>query len=138
MFGLGILPFCMSWLQNLLNLLFFSQCCQLVHEAQLCGMALLEEIILQFRDFRKCAGGVEKILDAARHLLAVQKELGLSYCAGHSSLMLSLFSILTQSELEHEQYSVLKLVLFLLRWKGENGTIISCRYSLLVFASGGW
>ncbi|KAL9157510.1 hypothetical protein ABFS82_08G008700 [Erythranthe guttata] len=93
----------------------------LVHEAQLCGLALLEEMLSQFRDFRSCAGGVEKIVDAARNLLAVQKDLGLSYCTGHSSVMLSLVPILTQSELEHEQYSILKLVLFLLRWK-ENHT----------------
>ncbi|KAI3474914.1 hypothetical protein Pfo_030225 [Paulownia fortunei] len=92
----------------------------LVHEAQLCGLALLEAILSQHRDFRKCSGGVEKILDAARHLLAVQKELGLNYCTDLSSVMLSLFPILTKSELEHEQYSILKLVLFLLRWKDEN------------------
>ncbi|KAK6155216.1 hypothetical protein DH2020_009464 [Rehmannia glutinosa] len=92
----------------------------LVHEARLCGFALLEAILSQNRNFRKCSCGVEKILDAARHLLAVQKELGLNYSANLSSVMLSLFEILTQSDLEHEQYTTLKLVLFLLRWKYEN------------------
>ncbi|EYU44782.1 hypothetical protein MIMGU_mgv1a000116mg [Erythranthe guttata] len=103
----------------------------LVHEAQLCGLALLEEMLSQFRDFRSCAGGVEKIVDAARNLLAVQKDLGLSYCTGHSSVMLSLVPILTQSELEHEQYSILKLVLFLLRWKGENENHTGASSSIL-------
>ncbi|XP_011098433.1 protein RST1 [Sesamum indicum] len=92
----------------------------LVHEAQLCGLALLEAVLLQHRDFAKCSGGVEKILDVTRHLLAIQKELGLNYVTELSSLMLSLFPILVQSELEHEQYSILKLVLFLLRWKNED------------------
>lgn len=109
-----------------LTTFLLTQCYQLVHEAQLCGLALLDAILSKHRDFRKYSGGVEKILDAARHLLAVQKELGLNYCTDLSSVMLSLFSILTQSELEHEQYSILKLALFLLKWKGEKGTVIFC------------
>ncbi|KAK4417800.1 protein RST1 [Sesamum alatum] len=92
----------------------------LVHEAQLCGLELLDAVLLQHRDFSKCSGGVEKILDVTRHLLVAQKELGLNYVTELSSLLLSLFPILVQSELEHEQYSILKLVLFLLRWKNEN------------------
>ncbi|KAL0351038.1 UNVERIFIED_CONTAM: protein RST1 [Sesamum radiatum] len=92
----------------------------LVHEAQLCGLALLEAVLLQHRDFVKCSGGVEKILDVTRHTLAVQKELGLNYVTELSSLMLSLFPILVHSELEHEQYSILKLVLFLSRWKNDD------------------
>ncbi|XP_073159165.1 protein RST1 isoform X2 [Henckelia pumila] len=91
----------------------------LVREAQLCGLALVEAILLLHTDFRKCSGGVEKIIDASRHLLAVQKELNLNYMVEFSSVMLSLLPILMQSELEHEQYPVLKLVLFLLRWKSE-------------------
>ncbi|XP_042027869.1 protein RST1 isoform X2 [Salvia splendens] len=92
----------------------------LIHEAQLCGLELMDSILSLHRDFCKCSGGVEKILDAVRRILAVQKDLGLNYCTGLSSVILSLFSILTQLELEHEQYSVLNLALFLLRWKGEN------------------
>ncbi|PIN21822.1 hypothetical protein CDL12_05455 [Handroanthus impetiginosus] len=92
----------------------------LVHEVQLCGLALLEAILLQHRDFSKCSGGLEKILEVARHLLMVQKELGLNYATELSSVLLSLFPILTQSELEHEQCSILRLILFLLRWKSEN------------------
>ncbi|XP_057788654.1 protein RST1 isoform X2 [Salvia miltiorrhiza] len=89
----------------------------LIDEAQQCGLELLDSILLLHRDFCKYSGGVEKILDAVRHILTVQKELGLNYCTGQSSVILSLFSILTQVELEHEQYSVLSLALFLLRWK---------------------
>ncbi|KAL1537101.1 protein RST1 isoform X1 [Salvia divinorum] len=92
----------------------------LIHEAQLCGLELMDSILSLHRDFCKYSGGVEKILDAVRRILAVQKDLGLNYCTGQSSVILSLFSILTQLELEHEQYSVLNLALFLLRWKGEN------------------
>ncbi|KAL3813814.1 hypothetical protein ACJIZ3_015082 [Penstemon smallii] len=92
----------------------------LVQEAQLCGLALLDAVLSQQQDFRKCSGGVEKILDVSRNLLGVQKELGLYYVADLSSVMLSLFPTLIHSELEHEQYSVLKLILFLLRWKSEN------------------
>ncbi|XP_073296090.1 protein RST1 [Primulina huaijiensis] len=91
----------------------------LVREAQLCGLALVEAILLLHTDFRNCSGGVEKNLDASRRLLGVQKELNLNYMAEFSSVMLSLFPILVQSELEHEQYPVLQLVLFLLRWKNE-------------------
>ncbi|KAL8475410.1 hypothetical protein ACS0TY_028171 [Phlomoides rotata] len=91
----------------------------LVHEAQLCGLEILNAILSLHWDLSKYSGGVEKILDAASHLLAIQKELGLNYSTDFSSVMLSLFSILTQSELEHEQYSILKLALFLLRWKDE-------------------
>ncbi|KAL6518807.1 hypothetical protein OROHE_017560 [Orobanche hederae] len=92
----------------------------LVDEAQSCGLALLEAVLLQNRQFRYCSGGVERILDAARHILVVQKELGLNYSTDLLLVMLSLFEFLTQSELEHEQNTILKLVLFLLRWKYES------------------
>ncbi|GFP98937.1 protein rst1 [Phtheirospermum japonicum] len=92
----------------------------LVDEARSCGLALLEAVLSQNRNFRYCLGGVEKILDAARHILVVQKELGFNCSNDLSLVMLSLFEFLTQSELEHEQYTILKLVLFLLRWKYEN------------------
>ncbi|KAL3624271.1 hypothetical protein CASFOL_033087 [Castilleja foliolosa] len=92
----------------------------LVDEARSCGLALLEAVLSQNRNFRYCMGGIEKILDAARHILVVQKELGFNCSSDLSLVMLSLFEFLTQSELEHEQYTILKLVLFLLRWKYEN------------------
>ncbi|KAH6791043.1 hypothetical protein C2S51_006049 [Perilla frutescens var. frutescens] len=91
-----------------------------VRETQLCGLELLDAILSLHRDFHKYSGGLEKILDAVRHILVVQKDLGLDYCTGLQSVILSLFSILTQLEFEHEQYSLLNLALFLLRWKGEN------------------
>ena len=84
----------------------------------------MDSILSLHRDFCKYSGGVDKIIDAVRRILAIQKDLGLNYCTGQSSVILSLFSILTQLELEHEQYSVLNLALFLLRWKGENGIVL--------------
>ncbi|CAI9111482.1 OLC1v1011710C1 [Oldenlandia corymbosa var. corymbosa] len=63
---------------------------------------------------------VEDICEIARHILVVQKELGLNYVPEFSSVMLSLFLPLIQSELEQEQLAVLKLVLFLVEWKIES------------------
>ncbi|XP_051141067.1 protein RST1 isoform X2 [Andrographis paniculata] len=94
----------------------------LVHEAQVCGLEMLDAILYKHRNFRKYSSGVEEVLYLARHLLAVQKELGLNFVAELSSVIVSLFEILIVSEFEHEQYSVLKLVLFLLQWKSENAT----------------
>ncbi|KAA8530205.1 hypothetical protein F0562_004914 [Nyssa sinensis] len=93
----------------------------LVHEAQLCGVELLETILSSCTDLHKHSGGVEAIFEISKPLLFVQKELGLSYIPELSSAILSLFFALTQSELEHEQLSILKLLLFLLKWKSENG-----------------
>lgn len=95
---------------------------------------MVEAILLLHTDFRKCSGGVEKILDASRHLLAVQNELNLNYMAEFSSVMLSLFPILVQSELEHEQYPVLQSVLFLLRWKSEKGKVFCSSIMLWLFS----
>ncbi|KAL0377399.1 UNVERIFIED_CONTAM: protein RST1 [Sesamum radiatum] len=83
-------------------------------------LVVLRQLVGMGSGFCQVLGWVEKILDVTRHTLAVQKELGLNYVTEISSLMLSLFPILVQSELEHEQYSILKLVLFLLRWKNED------------------
>lgn len=107
--------------------------CQLVEEAQLCGVELLEAILSLHGDFRPYSSGVEKILEVLWRVLAVQKELGLNYITELKSVILSLFIIFIQSELEHEQYSIVKLVLYLLRWKNENGMITSAVLVILLF-----
>lgn len=55
--------------------------------------------------------------------MIVQKDLGLSFIPELSTITLSLFMVLMQSELEHEQFLEVKLVLFLLKWKHENGMV---------------
>ncbi|CAA0828535.1 Protein RST1 [Striga hermonthica] len=101
----------------------------LVDEVQSCGLALLEAVFLQNRNFRSRLGGVDILLDAARNILAVQKELGLDCCTELSLVTLFLFQVLTQSDIEHEQYSILKLLLFILRWKYENDYFIGASAS---------
>jgi len=54
-------------------------------------------------------------------LLTVQKDIGLPWLPGLSSIILSLFIIIVQSELEHEQISILKLLLLILKWKYDSG-----------------
>lgn len=95
----------------------------LVREVQLCGLELVEAIFSLHKDLRMHLHGVENISEMSRHLLAVQKDLGLSYLPDFSSVILSLIIPLIQSELEQEQFAVLKLLLFLLEWKQENGSI---------------
>lgn len=92
----------------------------LSNEAQLCGLELLETVHSQHSDHHKHFGGSEPIVELSKRLLVVQKELGLPYIPELLLLMSSLFVILIRSELEHEQLPVLKLVLFLLKWKNEN------------------
>lgn len=72
-------------------------------------------------DIHKYSGGEEGIFDMSRRLIAVQAELGLEFIPEVTSVMLSLFVSLIQSELEHIQLSILKLVLDLMKWKNRNG-----------------
>lgn len=71
----------------------------------------------------KHTSSVENILEVSRRILIVQKDLGFGYTPELSTITLSLFMILVQSELEHEQFLAVKLILFLLKWKNENGMI---------------
>lgn len=68
----------------------------------------------------KHTSSIENILEVSRRILIVQKDLGLSFIPELSTITLSLFMVLMQSELEHEQFLEVKLVLFLLKWKHEN------------------
>ncbi|XP_071915572.1 protein RST1 isoform X5 [Coffea arabica] len=92
----------------------------LVHEVQFCGLELVEAIFSLHKDLRMHLHGVENISEMSRHLLAVQKDLGLSYLPDFSSVILSLIIPLIQSELEQEHIAILKVLLFLLEWKQEN------------------
>ncbi|KAL3526395.1 hypothetical protein ACH5RR_011051 [Cinchona calisaya] len=92
----------------------------LVHEVQLCGSELVEAIFSLHQDLRFHFRGVEKISGMSKHLLVVQKELGLSYLPEFSSILLSFFIPLIQLELEHEQLAILRLLHFLLEWKRED------------------
>lgn len=66
----------------------------------------------------------EPVIESLKHLLAVQKDLELPYSRDLSSLVvLSLVFMLAKSSVEHEQLSILKFLLFLLKWKCENGII---------------
>ncbi|CAH1420627.1 unnamed protein product [Lactuca virosa] len=95
----------------------------LIHDAQLCGAELLEMVFSLCTDIHKYSGGEECIFDMSRRLIAVQAELGLKFIPEASSVILSLFVNLIQSEIEHIQLSVLKLVLDLIKWKSGNETI---------------
>lgn len=70
-------------------------------------------------------GAHEPIFELSRRLLSVQKDLGLRWEPGLSSTMVSLFTMLVQSELEHEQISILKFVLLIMKWKYDKGKFSS-------------
>jgi len=70
------------------------------------------------------SGGHESIIELSRRLLSVQKDLGLRWESGLSKTMVSLFTILVQSELEHEQISISKLLLLILKWKYDKGELL--------------
>lgn len=106
---------------------------QLIHDAQLCGAELLETVFSLYTDIHKYSGGEECIYDMARRLIVVQAELSLKFIAETSSVMLSLFVSLIQSELEHIQLSIIKLVIDFIKWKSVNGK--SIQLSDLLFNS---
>lgn len=64
----------------------------------------------------------EPAVELTKRLLLVQKDLGLRYTHELTSISLSLFTVLVQSELEHEQISVLKVIIRLLKWKTDSGS----------------
>lgn len=103
----------------------------LIHEAQLCGAELLEMVFSLYTDIHKYSGGEECIFDMSRRLIVMQTELGLKFIPEASSVMLSLFVSLIQSDLEHIQLSILKLVLDLIKWKSENDTIVDVHEEIL-------
>ncbi|KAK9067315.1 hypothetical protein SSX86_014641 [Deinandra increscens subsp. villosa] len=79
----------------------------------------------------KFSGGEECIFDMTMRLIVVQAELGLNFIPEVSSVILSLFASLIQSELEHIQLSILKLVLYLIKWKNRNETLVDMHEEIL-------
>lgn len=103
----------------------------LIHEAQLCGAELLEMVFSMCTYVYKYSSGEECIFDMSRRLIVVQAELGLKCIPEASIVMLSLFVTLNQSELEHIQLAILKLVLELIKWKSGNETIVDVHEEIL-------
>ncbi|XP_057447420.1 protein RST1 isoform X2 [Lotus japonicus] len=97
----------------------------LITEAQLCAVEFLGTILSLLACLQWNPSGHEPIFELFRHLLSVQRNLGLQWEPGLSSSIISLFTILVQSELEHEQVSILKVILLLLKWKYDNDDAIS-------------
>ncbi|KAE8021495.1 hypothetical protein FH972_007379 [Carpinus fangiana] len=93
---------------------------QLVNKAQLCGVELSGTVLSLCTCNHRHSGGKEPLVEPVKRLMFVQKDLGLQYVPELSSSVLSLFVILVQSELEHDQLSILKFFHFLLKWKYEN------------------
>ncbi|XP_031384334.1 protein RST1 isoform X2 [Punica granatum] len=108
-------------------------------ETQLCGVELLETVLLLNTSPLENSGWIGPIIEFSNRILVLQKDLGLGYLPEVSSVTLSLFVILIQSELEHEQMSMLKLLLHLLKWKCDtehlvgNATPVLCEELLLLF-----
>lgn len=71
----------------------------------------------------KTHGAVEFIVELSKRLLVAQKELGLRYVPEFSIVMVSISTILIQTEFEHEHLSILKLLVFLFKWRTENGML---------------
>ncbi|XP_026387269.1 protein RST1-like isoform X3 [Papaver somniferum] len=92
----------------------------LKNETQLCGVELLGILLSLCNDRDKRMTRKESVIELAKRLLVVHKELQLQFEPELLSAMVSLFLILGQAELEHEQLCILKLSLFMLNWKREN------------------
>ncbi|KAG7985679.1 hypothetical protein I3843_03G038900 [Carya illinoinensis] len=103
----------------------------LITEAQLCGVEMLETVLSLCTCHCGISGVNEPIVELGKRILLVQRDHGLQYVPELSSSVLSLFVILIQSELEHEQLSILKIFHFLLKWKCENGYDIGRTVSVL-------
>ncbi|XP_019448328.1 PREDICTED: protein RST1 isoform X2 [Lupinus angustifolius] len=97
----------------------------LITEAQECAVEFLETIFSLSTCLLCHPGGHEPIFELSKRLLSVQHDLGLRWVPRLSSTMVSLFMILVKSELEHEQISMLKLLLLILKWKYNNDDAIS-------------
>ncbi|XP_077244249.1 ARM repeat superfamily protein isoform X2 [Tasmannia lanceolata] len=109
----------------------------LTNELRMCGVELLETLLSLCTDICNPYGGSEVVIELSERLLLVQKELGLQYIPEFGSVITSLAVILTLSEFEHEQLSLLELSVFLLKWKYENeyiaGRAAACVTEELLF-----
>ncbi|KAH0923800.1 hypothetical protein HID58_023818 [Brassica napus] len=91
-----------------------------VIEVHVLGVQLVDTVLLLCASPHVQNTEQEAVIESLRHLLAVQKDLGLPYSRDLSLVVLSLLFMLAKSSVEHEQLSILKLLLFLLKWKSEN------------------
>ncbi|KAK1568532.1 hypothetical protein Q3G72_025587 [Acer saccharum] len=89
----------------------------LVTESQMCGVELFGTVVSLCTSPHKHSSSIEPIVELLKCILVAQRDLSLQYKPELSSAILSLFAILIESELEHEQLCILKLLLFLLNWK---------------------
>lgn len=105
----------------MIKLFVFRSCQQLVTEAQMSGVELLGTVLSLCTSPHRHSGGVQPIVEQLKRVLVVQYDLSLQYRPELSSVILSLFAILLDSELEHEQLCMLKFLLFLVNWKSETG-----------------
>ncbi|KAL1831410.1 hypothetical protein ACET3Z_001061 [Daucus carota] len=106
----------------------------LVHETQLQCVELLETIFSLNIYLDKGSCRSEAVIEMSRRLVTVQNDLGLSYIPEFSSVVLSLFIALVQAEFEHKQLSILRMLLLLLKWKGEKGNLVTeCVVEELLF-----
>ncbi|CAN0875161.1 Protein RST1 [Linum grandiflorum] len=96
-----------------------------VAEAQRLGFELTETILSLLDYLHVHCGSCERIFELLKHLFVAQKDLGLGYMPEFSATLLSLSTILALSELEHEQLSLLKLLICIFRWKMENANSVS-------------
>ncbi|XP_028772347.1 protein RST1 isoform X3 [Neltuma alba] len=104
----------------------------LLTEAQQNAVEFLDTILSLVTCLQWHGGGNEFLFELSRRLLSVQKDHGLTWLPGLSSTMVSLWTILVQSELEHVQISILKLISTILKWKYENDNTISRAKSIPV------
>ncbi|KAL1203391.1 Protein RST1 [Cardamine amara subsp. amara] len=93
---------------------------QEVTEVHLLGVQLVDAVIFLCASPHAQTNEHESVIESLKHLLAVQKDLGLPFSRDLSLVVLSLVFMLAKSSVEHEQLSILKLLLFLLKWKNEN------------------
>ncbi|XP_020572456.1 protein RST1 isoform X2 [Phalaenopsis equestris] len=100
---------------------------EVTNVAQRCSLEVVSMLLSICAYFhRKPLGQVERVIEIARHLLLAQKELGLHYVFDFVNIVVSASVILTQVEFEHDQLSVLKLLILLMEWKTQElGTIRS-------------
>ncbi|XP_039008484.1 protein RST1 isoform X2 [Hibiscus syriacus] len=91
----------------------------LVTEAQQCGVELIVNVLSLCTSPCKQSSGIESIVELLKHMLVSQKDLGLQYIPELSPVILSLSVLLIESELEHQQLSILKFLHFILKWKSD-------------------
>ncbi|CAI8594541.1 unnamed protein product [Vicia faba] len=101
----------------------------LIAEVQLHAVEFLGTVLSLLTCLQWHSGGYEPIIELSRRLCSVQKDLGLQWEPGLSTIMASLFTILVQSELEHGQISISKLLLLILKWKYDKDDAIATNTS---------